>query len=46
MTLQLVGMKRLDLHGDVVAWFAPHNMNVLIVEKTRHTPGGQPPWIR
>jgi len=26
-------MKRLDLHGDVVARFAPHNKNVLIVSR-------------
>src|SRR4051812_40244312 len=37
---QLVGMKRLDLHRYVVARFAPHYENVLIVVvATRHTPG-------
>jgi hypothetical protein len=31
----------------VVARFTPHaHINVLIARKARHTPGGQPPWIR
>jgi hypothetical protein len=34
-TPELVGMKRLDLHGNVVAWFAPQDMNVLIVCRRR-----------
>ena len=46
LTPQLVGMKRLDLHGDVVAKFAPQDMNVLIVLRRGTQPGGQPPWIR
>jgi len=33
LTPELVGMKRLDLHGNVVAWFAPQDKNVLIVSR-------------
>ena len=43
LTLKLVGMKRLDLHGTVVAG-SPHTYQRAHRLATRHTPGGQP-WI-
>src|SRR5665213_1738109 len=45
LTPQLVGMKRLDLHGSVVAG-SPHTYQRAHRRETRHPPGGQPPWIR
>ena len=43
LTLKLVGMKRLDLHGTVVAG-SPHTYQRAHRLATRHRPGGQP-WI-
>lgn len=40
-------MKRLDLHGNVVAWFAPQDMNVLIVvRRGTHREASRPGYDR